>query len=132
MFTVREMFSIALLMTCVACSYKRTDVNDKLVLIRPSDIFSVLAECNSFDRNLNFTVDTFPDGLIHFLDIKASVGGTDIYREKTHTGQYTLFSSFEPFPRKAAWVKSYFHCAFMICSNKMECLSYQHKKFSNS
>jgi hypothetical protein len=31
----------------------------------------------------------------------------------THTGQYTHFSSFEPFYRKTAWVKS-----LMICSTK--------------
>ena len=88
-------------------------------MIKPSDISSVLAKFNSFDRNLNFTVDIFPDGLIHFLDIKVSVDGTDIYRKETHTGQYKHFSSFEPFPRKTAWVKSLFHHAFMICSNKM-------------
>ena len=87
-------------------------------MIKPSDISSVLAKFNSFDRNLNFTVDIFPDGLIHFLDIKVSVDGTDIYRKETHTGQYTHFSSFEPFSRKTAWVKSLFHRAFMICSNK--------------
>ena len=43
-------------------------VDDTLVLIKPSDISLVLAKFNSFDRNLNFTVDTFPHGLIHFLD----------------------------------------------------------------
>ena len=96
--------------------YKRY-VDDTLVSIKPSDISSVLAKFNSFDRNLNFTVDTFPDGLIHFLDIKVLVDGTDIYRKETHTGQYTHFSSFETFPRKTAWVKSLFHRAF-ICSNK--------------
>ena len=42
------------------------------------------------------------DGLIHFLDIKVLVGGTDIYRIQTHTRQYTYFSSFEPFLRKTA------------------------------
>ena len=46
-------------------------VDDTLVLIKPSDISSVLAKFNSFDRNLNFTVDTFPDGLIHFFRHKS-------------------------------------------------------------
>ena len=45
--------------------YKHVD--DTLVLIKPSDISSVLAKFNSFDCNLNFTVYTFPDGLIHFF-----------------------------------------------------------------
>ena len=97
--------------------YKRY-VDDTLVLIKPSDISAVLTKLNSFDPNLKFTVDTFPDGLIHFLDIKVSVDGTDIYRKETHTGQCTHFSSFEPFSRKTAWVKSLFHRAFMICSTK--------------
>ena len=94
-------------------------VDDTLVLIKPSDISAVLAKLNRrFDRNLKFTVDTFPDGLIHFLDIKVSVDSTDIYRKEAHTGQYTYFSSFEPFSHKTAWVKSLFHRAFMICSTK--------------
>jgi hypothetical protein len=55
--------------------YKRY-VDDTLVLIKPCNISAVLAKFNSFDPNLNFTVDTFPDGVVHFLDIKVSVDGT--------------------------------------------------------
>ena len=66
--------------------YKRY-VGDTIILIKPRDISSVLAKLNSFDRNLNFTAaDTFPDVLIPFLDIKVSVGVTDIHRKETHTG----------------------------------------------
>ena len=67
------------------------------MLIKPSDIPMVLAKFNDFLTNLKFTVDTFPDGDIHFLDIKISVDDIDIYRKVTHTGQYTHFSSFESF-----------------------------------
>ena len=89
--------------------YKRY-VDDTLVLVKPSDISSVLAKFNSFDPNLTFTVDTFSEGIVHFLDIKVSVDDTDIYRKDTHTGQYSHFSSFEPnFYRKTAWVKSLYH-----------------------
>ena len=97
--------------------YKRY-VDDTLVLIKPSDISAVLAKFNSFDPNLTFTVDTFSEGIVHFLDIKVSVDGTDIYRKDTHTGQYSHFSSFEPFYRKTAWVKSLYRRAFKICSTK--------------
>ena len=97
--------------------YKRY-VDDTLVLIKPSDIPLVLNKFNQFDKNLKFTVDTFPDGLIHFLDIKISPAGTDVYLKNTHTGQYTHFSSFEPFSRKTAWIKSLFHRAVKICSSK--------------
>ena len=87
-------------------------------MIKPSDISAVLAKFNSFDPNLTFTVDTFSEGIVHFLDIKVSVDGTDIYRKDTHTGQYSHFSSFEPFYRKTAWVKSLYRRAFKICSTK--------------
>ena len=93
-------------------------VDDTLVLIKPSDIFAVLAKFNSFDPNLTFTVDTFSEGIVHFLDIKVSVDGIDIYRKDTHTSQYLHFSSFEPFYHKTAWVKSLYHHAFKICSTK--------------
>ena len=49
---------------------------------------------------------------------KISVDGTDIYRKDTHTGQYTHFSSFEPFQRKTAWIKSLFDRASKICSTR--------------
>ena len=94
--------------------YKRY-VDDTLVLIKPSDISAVLAKFNSFDPNLTFT---FSEGIVHFLDIKVSVDGTDIYRKDTHTDQYSHFSSFEPFYLKTAWVKSLYHCSFKICSAK--------------
>ena len=70
------------------------------MLVKPSDI--LMAKFNEFLTNLKFTIDTFPDGVILFLDIKISVDGTDIYCKDTHTGQYTHFSSFEPFSHKIA------------------------------
>ena len=76
--------------------YKRC-VDDTLVLIKPSNISAVLAKFNSFDSNLKFTVDTFSEGIVHFLDIKVSFDDTNIYRKKTHTRQYSHFLSFEPF-----------------------------------
>ena len=48
---------------------------------------------NSFDKNTKFTVDTFPDGNVHFLDIKVNKNHTDIYHKYTHTGQYTSLHS---------------------------------------
>ena len=97
--------------------FYRRYVDDSLVLINPSDIPAVLDKFNSFDKNLQFTVDTFPDNVIHFLDILISSDNTDVYYKSTHNGQYTHFSSFEPFSRKTAWVKSLFHRASKLCSN---------------
>ena len=82
------------------------------------DIPTVWAKLNEFDKNLKLMEDTFPDGVIHFLGIKVSVDGTDVYRKDTHAGHYTYFPSFEPFSRRTAWIKSFFYCAFKICSTK--------------
>ena len=96
--------------------FYRRYVDDTLVLIKPSDIPEILNKFNTFDKNIQFTIDTFPDNVIHFLDILISSDNTDVYNKSTHTGQYTHFSSFEPFFRKIAWVKSLFHRASKLCS----------------
>ena len=73
---------------------------------------------NSFDKNIKSTVDTFPDGNVHFLDIKVDKNHTDIYYKDTHTGQYTSFHSQTPWRLKTAWIKALFHRANKICSSK--------------
>ena len=90
--------------------FYRRYVDDTLLLIRPSDIQFVLDKFKSF-------VDDFPDGNVHFLDLKITEDGIDIFRKNTHTGQYTNFSSFEPFSRKVSWINSLFFRASKICSN---------------
>ena len=65
-------------------------------------LITALRRYNSF-----LTVDTFPDGTLHFLDITIDKNYTDIYYKETHTGQYTSFHSQIP------W-----HSANKICSSK--------------
>ena len=116
--TELEKTVISDLIRCDTIKFYKRYVDDTLLLIKPSDILTVLAKFNEFDKNLKFTAVIFPDGVIHFLDIKISVDGTDAYRKDTHTDQYTHFSSFESFSRKTAWIKSLFYCAFKICTIK--------------
>ena len=97
--------------------FYRRYVDDTLLLIWPTDIQFVLDKFNIFDKNLKFTFDDFQDGNVHFLDLKITEGGIDIFRKNTHTGQYTNFSSFEHFSRKVSWVNSLFFRASKICSN---------------
>ena len=87
-----------------------------LVLIKPSDIPEILNKLNTFDKNIQFTIYTFPDSIIYFLDILISSDNNDVYYKSLHTSQYTHFSGFETFFRKTAWVKSLFHRASKICS----------------
>ncbi|XP_066930298.1 uncharacterized protein [Clytia hemisphaerica] len=62
-------------------------VDDTLLLIKPNDIPYILNKFNSFDKNLQFTVDTFDDKNVHFLDIKINGTETDIFYKPTHTGK---------------------------------------------
>lgn len=91
--------------------------DDTLVLLKRSDVNQVLNKLNSFHKNLRFTVDTFPNHEVHFLDLLINKNLTDLYFKETHTGQYTSFSSFTQWRLKTAWVKSLFSRAFKICSS---------------
>ena len=93
-------------------------VDDTLVLIKESEIQNVLDRFNSFDRNLKFTVDTFEDGNIHFLDISVLPNGdTDVYSKPTNTGLYSHYESYIPWRYKTSWARSLFNRAKRICSN---------------
>ena len=61
-------------------------VDDTLALIKESNIDNVLSKLNGFHPSLNFTVDKFDDGAVHYLDLKIIDNGTDIYYKDTHTG----------------------------------------------
>ena len=65
--------------------YYRRYVDDTLVLIKPADNSTVPEKFNKFDKNLKFTVDTFRDGVVHFLDIKIENNATDVFYKDTHT-----------------------------------------------
>ena len=98
-------------------------VDDTLLLVKDKDIKytkdNYIHKClNFFYKNIEFTVDTFPDGNVHFLDIKVDKNHTDIYYKDTHTGQCTSFHSQTPWRLKTAWIKALFHRANKICSSK--------------
>ena len=71
-------------------------VDDSLLFVKDKDINHIHKCLNYFDKNIRFTVDTFPDGNMFFLDIKVDKNHTDIYYEDTDTGQYTSFHSKTP------------------------------------
>ena len=77
-------------------------VDDTLVLAKPSDNEYILNTFNTFDSQIQFTVDKFPDNDIHFLDIQILRNGTTFYRKPTHTGQYQHFSSY-------TWIRAVIH-----------------------
>ena len=92
-------------------------VDDTLVMVKEDEITKVLQKFNNFDNNLQFTVDTFDDGIVHFLDILVhSNGDTDVYSKPTNTGQYSHFCSYIPWRYKISWARSLFNRAKKICS----------------
>ena len=64
-----------------------------MTLAKPSNIEHILNTVNTFDSQIQFTVDKFPDNDIHFLDIQILQYGTTVYRKPIHTGQYQHYSS---------------------------------------
>ena len=93
-------------------------VDDTLVMVRDDKIDEVLERFNKFDKNLRFTVDSFDDSTVHFLDIMVhSNGETDIYSKPTNTGQYSHYNSYIPWGYKISWARALFNRASRICSN---------------
>ena len=92
-------------------------VDDTLLLVKPKDADRVLNLFNSFDPKIQFTVDKFIDGNIHFLDLQIKNNNLiDIYRKDTFTGQYTGFDSFEPWNLKIGWIRSLVNRCSRLCT----------------
>ena len=68
-------------------------VDGTLVLVKVEDIHDIMKQFNSFDESIQFTIDRFEDGIVHFVDIKINGSEADLYYKTTHTGQYCHFSS---------------------------------------
>ena len=102
-------------------------VDDTLVLAKPENFNDIQSKMNSFDKNLQFTIDRFPDDKVHFLDISIDKTRTDLFYKPTHTGQYCHFTSQTPWRLRTAWVKALYHRALKICSTA-ELLSKQLNK----
>ena len=91
-------------------------VDDTLVVIKREHLKLVHDALNNFDKNLNFTVDTFDDVVPHFLDIEIHhPDGLSIYCKDTNTRQYTHYNSYSPWCYKTSWISTLVHRAVNIC-----------------
>ena len=96
-------------------------VDDTLVVIRREHLRLVQDVLNNFDKNLNFTVDTFDNVVPHFLDIEIHPDGWSIYCKDTNTGQYTHYNSYSPWRYKTSYISSLGHRAVNIWDkNKLQ------------
>ena len=95
-------------------------VDDTLLLVKRSQIKTILDKFNKFNKNLRFTVDCFDNIVPHFLDLEICPDGIGVFRKKTHTGQYQHASSFTPWKWKTAWIRSMITRGKRICAkNKL-------------
>ena len=77
-------------------------VDDTLLLVKDEDIDPILKELNSYNKNIRFTVDSFINENVHFLDIKTHQNNTNICYKDTHTGHYTHYRSQTPWKLKTS------------------------------
>ena len=54
-------------------------MDDNLVLVKVEDIDNIVKEFNSFDKIIQFAIDRFEDGIVHFLDIRINGSEKDLY-----------------------------------------------------
>ena len=64
-----------------------------LAAIKREHLKLVHGALNNFDKNLNFTVDTFVNIIPHFLDIEVHSVDLSIYCKNANTGKYTNYNS---------------------------------------
>ena len=46
--------------------------------VKVEDIDNIMKEFNSFDKIIQFIIDRFEDGIVHFLDIRINGSGKDL------------------------------------------------------
>ena len=92
-------------------------VDDTHLLAKDEDIMYIFDKFNSFHKNLKFTIDSFDDNNIDFLDTVMDKNKTDLYYKLTHTGQYSDINSNVPWNYKVSWTKSLYHRADKIFSS---------------
>ena len=93
-------------------------MGETLVLRKKPDVPIVLQTLNDFYKNINFTVHTFEDKTVHFLDLLIEKNTTDIFNKEIRTDQYPNYNSLMPWNLKTPWIKSLCSRASKICSSK--------------
>ena len=80
-------------------------VDKTLFLAKEDDRDNIVQRFNAFDENLKFTIDTFTDSNVHFLDIKIDRNKTDLFYKTTRTRQYIDFTSQTTWKLETTWIK---------------------------
>ena len=93
-------------------------MNATFLLTKVEDIDDIMRQFNSFDKNTQFTIDRFEDGILHFLDININGCETNLYYKTSHTGQYCDFTSQTSWKLNISWIKILYDCLRKICPSK--------------
>ena len=93
-------------------------IDDTLALIKKDQIQHVFNWFKFFDKNLQFTVDTFENEIIRFLDIEiVNNGGTGIYTKNTNIGLFFFSITASGMPKLHGYTHSLYYRAQKICTN---------------
>ena len=90
-------------------------VDTTLLVIKWEHLKLVHDALNNFDKNLNFTVDTFNNVVIHFFDTEIHPDGLSVYCKDTSTGQHIHYNSYSPRHYKTSCISSLAPQAVSIC-----------------
>ena len=69
-------------------------VEDTLLVIKRKDINFLLKQFKNFDKNLQFTIDTFENCVPHFLDTDICPNGLGFFHKQSQLGQHVHVDSY--------------------------------------
>ncbi len=99
-------------------------VDDTLVVFNnPGDADRFISFLNSLHPNMKFTMEHEVLDRLAFLDLmlikekKKNKLNITVYRKPTHSGVFTHFTSFVPYPFKVGLINTLLSRAYRICSN---------------
>ena len=79
-------------------------VCDTLLTVTPQDVNRIHKFMNSFDKNLQFTIDLFEKEVPCFCDLEMSPDGISIYFNDTNTVFCVNYASFVPWRHLISWI----------------------------
>jgi hypothetical protein len=97
-------------------------IDDLVCALQKVLVDSLLSALNSYDSDIQFTVEYESDNKLPYLDtliMRQNDGSLrfSVYRKPTHSGRYLSFHSNNPISHKKSVGSSLFHRALTICSD---------------
>jgi hypothetical protein len=103
--------------------FYRRYVDDIFAIIKSRSLKQILADMNSFNQQVQFTVEEEENGSISFLDVLLTRKDNGklskkVYRKPTHTDKYLNFQSYHHLSQKISVIDSLVYRAIRICDDE--------------